>query len=239
MVLPSGKRVERTAGTPQGGVISPVISNLFLHYALDRWISNKYPNNPWVRYADDGIIHCQTEAEAKEILEALKVRAKECGLEIHPEKSKIVYCRSDVFNERYDNESFDFLGYTFRRRYIKTKYGNFFNTFSPAVSNSAKQSFRNKIREARRQNKIISLQGFAQIINPIVRGWMNYFTVFYANEARKEVDYVNKTLVQCLLRKYKTVKKSKKKAWDLLANIANSYPELFYHWKMGIKPTIG
>jgi len=113
MVLPTGEIVERISGTPQGGVISPVLSNLFLHYDLDRWISNAYPQNQWARYADDGIIHCRTEAEAKQILEALKARAIECGLEIHPEKSKIVYCRSDRFNNKYENESFDFLGIPF------------------------------------------------------------------------------------------------------------------------------
>lgn len=239
MVLPSGQKVERTSGTPQGGVISPIIANLFLHYALDKWISKLYPNNPWVRYADDGIINCQTEAKAKEILEALKIRARECGLEIHPEKSKIVYCRSDIFNERYENESFDFLGYTFRRRNIKTKNGNFFNTFSPAVSKSARQSFRDKIRVIRRQNKIICIQRFAEIINPIIRGWMNYFTVFNAKEAQKEAYSLNKTLVQCLLRKYKKIGKSKKKAWRLLTQLAQLTPDLFYHWQMGIIPAMG
>lgn len=239
MQLPSGEIVKRTSGTPQGGVISPVMSNLFLHYAFDRWISKTYPLNFWVRFADDGIVHCRTEKEAKEIMEALKARAKECGLEIHPEKSKIVYCRSDHFNGKYENESFDFLGYTFRRRYVKSRNGKFFNTFSPAVSRSSAKSFRSKIKECRLQCRTKSILGLAELFNPIIRGWTNYFMQFCAREARNTIDYVNKTLVQWIKGKYKTVRRSEGKAWRMLSRIAKSNINLFHHWKMGIVPMIG
>jgi len=239
MLMKDGQLKERTFGTPQGGVISPVLANLFLHYTFDRWISRKYPRNPWARYADDGVIHCQSEQQATHLLMCLKERMIECGLEIHPDKTKIIYCRSDQNNKRYQNESFDFLGYTFRRRYVKSKNGNFFNTFSPSVSKSSAQVFRNKIREIRRTCKTISLESLAEQINPIIRGWMNYFMKFCSREARKEIDYVNKTLVQWLKRKYKTVNKSKGKAWRMLARLAKSQPKLFYHWGKGIIPTIG
>jgi RNA-directed DNA polymerase len=121
IVMPDGTVQERNSGTPQGGVISPVLANLFMHYAFDRWIATNFPHNPWCRYADDGIAHCRTKEEAERLLERLKMRMLDCKLEIHPEKTRIVYCRSDRYPERYEHESFDFLGYTFRRRLCAKK----------------------------------------------------------------------------------------------------------------------
>jgi len=129
-----GTLVERTKGTPQGGVISPVLANLFLHYVFDKWMERNYPRNPFCRYADDGITHCRTEAEAKLLLKALDARFKECGLELHPEKTKIVYCKDDDRVGDYPNISFDFLSYTFRPRRAKNRYGKFFVSFLPGVS---------------------------------------------------------------------------------------------------------
>lgn len=239
IVMPSGEVEERNSGTPQGGVISPILANLFMHYTFDRWISKNYPKNPWARYADDGVVHCKSKEEAEEILENLKSRLLECGLEIHPQKTKMVYCRSDKFNGRHENESFDFLGYTFRTRLAKSKNGSFFQTFSPAVSDSAAKSFRDKIRTIRRGCKNLSLEEYAREINPIVRGWMNYFMKFGSREARKQIDYVNMSMVRWLTRKYKRIKRSKGKAWRMLARLSKAQPELFYHWTIGIRPTIG
>lgn len=134
MMMPNGQISKRNKGTPQGGVISPVLANLFMHYAFDVWMKYNFPQNPWVRYADDGIIHCVSEAQAKYILGRLKRQMKICGLEIHPDKTKIVYCKSDRFKGEYENTSFTFLGYTFRVRYVRNRYGKFFNAFSSAVS---------------------------------------------------------------------------------------------------------
>ena len=238
IVMPDGSVKERNSGTPQGGVISPVLANLFMHYAIDRWMEKQYPQNPWTRYADDGIIHCQTKEEAEQLLEALKNRMKECKLEIHPEKTRIVYCRSDKNSKRHEHESFDFLGYTFRRRFVKSKNGKFFNTFSPAASKKAGQSLRDKIRDIRKKNRQMSLEELAEVMNPIIRGWANYYTEFCASQARKILDYVNLTLIMHSRFKYKKLR-SKAKAYKYLVRKAKAQPNLFYHWKMGIRPTIG
>ena len=125
ILMPDGTIRERNSGTPQGGVISPVLANLFLHYVFDRWMEIKHPSNTWARYADDAVIHCQTKEEAERLLEKLQGRMMSCELELHPEKTKVVYCRSDNFSKRHEHESFGFLGYTFRRRWAKSKYGTF------------------------------------------------------------------------------------------------------------------
>lgn len=239
MMMPDGTIKERNSGTPQGGVISPVLANLFMHYAFDRWMEKQFPQNPWARYADDGVIHCRTKEEAEQLLGTLKKRMLACKLEIHPEKTRIVYCRSDKYPERHEHESFDFLGYTFRRRLVKSKSGNFFNSFTPAVSKSAGLHFRDSIREIRKDNKILSLEELAEIMNPVIRGWSNYFSKFRASEARKILDYVNLTLIRFIRFKYKTVRKSEAKAYRYLIRVARAQPDLFYHWQMGIRPTIG
>jgi len=133
-------------GTPQGGVISPLVANLFLHYALDRWMAQRYPQCLFERYADDGIVHCRTEAEAQEVRAAVAARMRACGLELHPEKTKMVYCKDDDRRRTYLNEKFDFLGYTFRPRRSKNRRGKFFINFSPAVSDKAVKAIRMEIR---------------------------------------------------------------------------------------------
>lgn len=237
--MPDGNVRERNSGTPQGGVISPVLANLFMHYAFDRWMEREFLHKPWARYADDGVIHCRTKGEAETILEALKHRMLSCKLEIHPDKTRIVYCRSDRYPERHEHETFDFLGYTFRRRLAKSKNGNFFNSFTPAVSKSAGQRLKDSIRDIRKRNKLMTLEELANIMNPILRGWANYFSKFCASEARKILDYVNLTLIRCIRFKYKAVKRSKAKAFRYLIRVAKAQPNLFYHWKMGIRPTVG
>ena len=154
------------------------------------------PQNQWVRYADDGIIHCKTKEEVEYILGKLKERMPECKLEIHPEKTCIVYCRSDRNTGRHEYESFNFLGYTFRRRFVRSKYGNFFHAFTPAVSKGASQKFRDSIREIRRNIKITYIEKLAEEMNPVIWGWANYFSKFCSREARKVLYYVNLTLVK-------------------------------------------
>jgi len=236
---PEGTIKERTSGTPQGGVISPVLANLFMHYAFDKWMEKKYKDNPWIRYADDGLIHCNSETEAKEIQKELVVRMKECGLKIHPEKTKIVYCKSDNNNGSYENESFDFLGYTFRQRFVRAGSGKFFNTFTPAASKAAGKEFRSKIKEIRNNSKGQSVYTLAKLMNPVIRGWSNYFTKFGSSEAKKSLAYVNLTLVIAVRRKYKSIKKSKRGAWKFLVKLCQMRPDAFYHWQLGVKPTIG
>ena len=159
--MPDGTIVARTAGTPQGGVISPVLANLFLHYAFDRWMADENPQNPWERYADDGVIHCKTKEEAETLLERLKERMLACKLEIHPEKTRIVYCKDGNRRKEHDNTSFIFLGYEFRPRVCKnSKNGQYFIGFSPAVSPQARKSFRESIRDIRRQGTVLFVKLF-------------------------------------------------------------------------------
>src|ERR1700731_1007150 len=141
-----GQLVPRERGTPQGGVISPLLANLFLHYAFDRWMAKRYPQLPFERFADDAIVHCRTEVEAQEIRAAIALRLQECGLELHPEKTKVVYCKDDDRRRTYPHEKFDFLGYTFRPRRSKNRTGKFFVNFSPAVSDKAVKAIRVEIR---------------------------------------------------------------------------------------------
>jgi len=239
IVMPDGTVQERKSGTPQGGVISPVLANLFMHYAFDLWMEWKYPKNPWERYADDALIHCQTEEEAKGLLVQLKERMAECKLELHPDKTRIVYCRSDVNPERHEYEAFDFLGYTFRRRIVKSKRGNYFNNFTPAASKAARQHLRDNIREIRRNHKNASLESLAILMNPVIRGWMNYFFKFSAGEARNALNYINLTLIQWVRCKYKSTGRGHLKSHKLLSRICKEQPDLFYHWQMGLRPSVG
>lgn len=232
--LPNGELEERNSGTPQGGVISPILANAYMHYAFDLWMRTVFPENPWVRYADDGLIHCTTKTQAIYLMKELTKRMKDCSLEIHPEKSKIVYCKNDRSNEE---SSFEFLGYSFRNRLCKNRYGVYFTGFTPAVGKSAAKSFRNKIKLAIKEANTTSLICLSENLNPIIRGWMNYFMRFNKSEAiRKGINYVNLSLIRWLRRTHKSVKNGLNKAQRLLGRMSKSSPNLFYHWKMGYMP---
>jgi len=175
-----GHVTERGKGTPQGGVVSPLLANLFLHYAFDRWMQRTYPQLPFERYADDAIVHCRTEAEAQEVQRAIAVRMQECRLELHPEKTKIVYCKDDDRRGTYPNEQVDFLGYTCRPRRSKNWKGKFFINFSPAVADKAGKAMRAELRSWQlhlRSDK--SLEDLSRMFNPQVRGWLQYYGRYY------------------------------------------------------------
>lgn len=239
IVMPNGIVQERTSGTPQGGVISPVLANLFMHYAFDQWMERKNPRNPWARYADDGVIHCWTKREAEQLLNELSDRMKTCRLEIHPDKTRIVYCKSDRYQGKHEYEDFTFLGYTFRKRYIKNKRGEFFNGFSPAVSKDAGQVLRDRIRNIRMRNKSVSIEELAKLINPVIRGWFNYFSKFATGSAKRILTYVNLTIARWTKSKYKSMKGSTLRAMRFLKRIAQCNSNLFYHWQIGMLPAIG
>ena len=232
-----GTVVQRTRGTPQGGVVSPLLANLFLHYAFDKWLQKHHPNKPWCRYADDGLVHCRSEAQAHYMLKVLRQRFEECGLELHPEKTKIVYCKDDRRTGNYHNTTFDFLGYTFRRRSCKDARANrMFLGFAPAVSANALKEMRRKIRKTRiRSRTDLSLNEIADWINPVIRGWLSYYGAFYRSEMYRLIRHVNKTLVRWAMRKYKSLRFSKHRAVALLERIAQQQPGLFVHWQKGMK----
>jgi len=233
-----GKVTERTSGTPQGGVISPVLANLFLHYVFDKWMELNYPNNPWARYADDGIAHCRTLEEAESLLERLKIRFEECKLQLHPDKTKIVYCKDDDRKENHEEIKFDFLGFTFRPRRSKNKFGKHFINFTPAVSNKAMKAMRKEIHDWRMHLKPDKeLIDLSNMFNPIIRGWINYYGRFYKSGLYPVMRHMNKALAHWASRKYKKLERHRTRAENWLGKIARRELKLFFHWQMGILPT--
>lgn len=236
MQLSTGQLLSREKGTPQGGVISPVLANLFLHYVFDKWMQTYYPHVKWCRYADDGLVHCKSKAQAHFLLKMLRQRFRECGLELHPEKTKIVYCKDGRRQGNYSNTSFDFLGYTFRRRGCKDRKNDIMILgFMPAVSTSSLKAMRRKIRKMRiRSRTDMSLTEIASWLNPMIRGWLTYYGAFYRSELYRLARHVNKTLVRWAMRKFKHLKGRKTKAMRLLERLAKQKPHLFVHWQQGM-----
>ncbi len=234
-----GIRKERTLGTPQGGVISPILSNLFLHYTFDLWMKRTHPDLPWCRYADDGLVHCRTEQEAEALKAELRARLAECHLELHPTKTKIVYCRDGKRKGTYPNVKFDFLGYCFRPRWIKKSRDNsMFCGFNPAVSPSALKAMRSTIRDLniRRQTQL-SLADIARTLNPLVRGWIEYYGRYAPSALSPMLRYVNQTLVRWAMRKFKRFKAHKIRASRFLQKLVREKMSLFVHWHIGMTGT--
>jgi len=233
-----GNKIERTAGTPQGGVVSPILANLFLHYAFDRWIQKISPHTPFERYADDAIIHCRTEAEAEKILKALDERLKECKLLLHPDKTKIVFCNKTSRNIDYPNQKFDFLGYTFSRQFIKDKTGRLQFNFLAKVSKKSAKAFRDKIKDMQLHKYSGStIERLADLLNPTIRGWLNYFMKFQPSATRYNMDCINRRLAKWVMCKYKRFKGHRRRAEIWLRSLAISNPNMFVHWKLGMLPS--
>ncbi len=237
----SGEKVERNKGTPQGGVISPLLANLFMHYAFDHWLARQHPQLQFERYADDALIHCRSLEEAEATLDKLKERLAECGLELHPVKTKIVYCKDDDRRGEYEGTSFDFLGYCFRPRRAKNRYGKFFVSFLPAISKASTQHIKDEIRRwripSKRNNQ--SLEQIAALINPTVRGWINYYGKFYRSEALKAIRYLERVLMKWACRKFKKLRRHKRRAIYWMGRVARREPRLMVHWQLGLMPAIG
>jgi len=236
MVLEDGTTKERSCGTPQGGVVSPILANLFMHYAFDVWMTRTHPELPWCRYADDGLVHCRTEQEAETLKVALQARLAECHLEMHPTKTKIVYCKDGKRKGKYPNVKFDFLGYCFRpRRVRRLRDNSLFGGFNPAVSSSAMKTMRETIRDLnlRRQTQL-SLQDIAQQLNPLLRGWIAYYGRYAPSALYPVLRYVNQTLVAWAMRKFKRFKRHKVPASQFLQRLATEYVDLFVHWRIGM-----
>lgn len=235
MQLPDGSLVGRTKGTPQGGVISPVLSNLFLHYVFDAWMTKHHPRAPWCRYADDGLAHCRTEQEALQIRAVLKERFETCKLELHPTKTKIVYCKDGNRKGQYPQTQFDFLGYTFRRRKVRNKKRNsIFISFNPAVSKAASKSMRAETRQRKFRNRVdLEIEEIATLYDPVLRGWMQYYGRYYPSALDPVLGHFNKTLVAWAMRKYKKLDGHKTQAALFIQEIAKREPQLFIHWRKG------
>lgn len=231
-----GSLVARTFGVPQGGVVSPVLSNLFLHYVFDQWMQRNHPAMLWCRYADDGLVHCKTEQQAQRLLGELDQRFKACGLELHPVKTQIVYCKDNSRRKDYPNKAFDFLGYTFRARLCKnTKRDSVFMNFTPAVSNAALKSMRAKTRKLNIRNRTdLSLNEIARRYNPILQGWLNYYGKYSRSALYPLLRHVNQTLVSWSRRKYRRLQRHKIRASMFVERIAKKQPWLFAHWRMGM-----
>jgi RNA-directed DNA polymerase len=231
-----GLLVLRERGTPQGGVISPLLANLFLHYAFDEWMRRSYPHLPFERYADDAIVHCRTESEAQEVRSAIAVRLRECRLELHPDKTKVVYCKDDDRRGNYPSEKFDFLGYTFRPRRSKNRYGKYFINFSPAVSDKAGKAIRAEIRSWKlhlRSDK--SLEDLARMFNPIIRGWLQYYGRYYRSALYPLMRQLDRSLARWAYRKHKKLRGHLRRATHWIARISRRDSKLFAHWQMGVR----
>ena len=231
-----GSLVPREKGTPQGGVASPLLANLFLHYAFDVWMRKQYPHLPFERYADDAIVHCRSEAEAQEVWAAIAARLQECRLELHPEKTKIVYCKDDDRWGNHPNEKFDFLSYTFRPRRSKNRFGRFFINFSPAVSDQAAKAMRGEIRSWKlhlRSDKAI--EDLSRMFNPIIRGWLQYYGRYYRSALYPPMRQLDRSLARWAYRKYKKLRGHLRRSTHWVRRISRRDPRLFAHWQMGVR----
>jgi len=228
-----GELVGRSRGTPQGGVISPILANLFLHYAFDLWMARTHPDLPWCRYADDGLVHCRTEQEAEAIRAELQARLEVCGLQMHPTKTKIVYCRDNRRRRTYPSVKFDFLGYQFRPSRVATSQRTeFFCGYTPAVSPTALKSMRATIRSLHIPRQTTgTLAEIARQINPLLRGWIGYYGRFSRSALYSLVNYVNQKLKAWIMRKYKRFRFHKTRASLFLRKLARDNAELFVHWQ--------
>lgn len=239
--MPDGSRQERKRGTPQGGVVSPLLANLFMHYAFDAWMVREFSHVPFERYADDAVVHCVSEAQARHVLEAIRKRLAHCGLELHPRKTRIVYCKDDDRRGNYEHVAFDFLGYTFQPRRAKNRWGKHFVSFLPAMSAKAAKSVRASIRgwkmPATRNNQ--SLEDLARLMNPNVRGWMNYYGRFYRSKCVQVLRYLNEQLVAWVCRKYKRFRRRERAAAHWLGRIAKRDPHVLVLWQLGVTPPAG
>jgi len=235
--LADGSVINRASGTPQGGVISPILSNVFLHYVFDAWMKRKHPNALWCRYADDGICHCETKEQAEELLLELNQRFNECKLEIHPDKTKIVYCKDGNRKDEYQGStSFVFLGYEFRARGAENqKTKEVFTSFLPAISPKAEKSIMEKIRSLHIKSKSeMSLQDIAKWINPMIQGWINYYGRYTKSAMNKALKQINSILVAWSRKKYLKLKNRKMYAIKCMKEYASKHTNLLAHWKIGV-----
>lgn len=239
--MADGSVVPRTRGTPQGGVISPLLANLFLHYAFDVWMRRNFPECPFERYADDAVVHCHTEGEARTVVEAIRRRFEQCHLELHPTKTRIVYCKSTRRPGAFEHVQFDFLGYTFQPRLAKNRRGEYFLGFLPAIGTKAAKAIRKTIRDWRLPTYWSNqrLEDLARFVNPAVRGWLNYYGRFYRSRCVQVLRHLDDVLASWVRRKFKRFRRRERASVHWLGRVARREPSLFVHWQLGARPAAG
>lgn len=227
--------LNRGKGTPQGGVISPLLANLFLHYGLDQWLERTDNTVAFTRYADDVIVNCKSQQHAEQILEAIKSRMQQIGLELHPEKTKIVYCKDYRRKGTYPQVKFDFLGYSYQPRTSKSnKTKGMYLGYDCGISISSRKRIADKLEELKVERMTSnSIVGIATLINPLIRGWINYYGKFRRSLLHKVFKLLNKRLVRWARKRYKRYKTSINRAYKWFERVKEQYPNLFYHWQMG------
>lgn len=230
-----GSNAARTKGTPQGGVISPLLANLYLHHAFDMWMSKHFPTNPFERYADDIIVHCNSEIEAQQLLTCIRERLQGFDLEVHPEKTKLVYCKNYLRKEEHEHNSFTFLSFSFQPRSKPNTFGrhNKFMAFNAAICCKSKAFIRQRIRTVFNPRNIqVSLEQTAIKLNSKIRGWLNYYCRFNPKIAGKVFLYLNELIRRWIEEKFRL--RSKKAVMIKYQSYVQSNTDLFFHWKKGI-----
>ncbi|MEV4062409.1 group II intron reverse transcriptase/maturase [Nonomuraea dietziae] len=229
--LPDGPLAERDRGTPQGSPVSLVLVNLFMHYAFDTWLAREYPTVQFERYADDAVVHCVTERQARQVLAAIENRMAQVGLRLHPDKTKIVYCQDGHRRLAFEHTSFTFLGFTFRQRSVRFTDGRLFPRFMPAISKPALKKISAEVRRWRLHcRNTFAFTELARAINPLVAGWMQYYGAFNRSSLYPLLGRINAYLVRWIRRKYKRLRGARK-AQRKLREITTRYPRMFVHWK--------
>jgi len=228
---PDGTLERRDRGTPQGSAVSPILANLFMHYAFDMWMAREFPSVRFERYVDDAVVHCVSERQALMVRDAIAERLTAVGLRLHPEKTKVVYCQD--WNRRtrsYEHPSFTFLGYEFRARSARDRNGQMFGSFLPAISKEAEKRINREVRGWRlHRHTDWSLGQLARWINPIVRGWLQYYGRFYRSKLYALCKRINTYLMRWARKKYQRLHGFKKAhAWWMA--LGERYPRLFAQW---------
>lgn len=218
------------------------MANLFLHVPFDKWFEKHFPELPFERYADDINVHCHSQKQAEYVLDMIRKRMTECKLELHPDKTKIVYCQrnyKEKLETKPEHVSFDFLGFTFRPRKVKTPKGKFITGFRPGISKKSRQKIWDTLREMKLHRIVgttIDKIGYIKHLNLKIRGWINYYGVYRLSDLRAVFRVLNNRLLKWVQNKYKRFRKRKDKARLWLRNVAKCYPNIFEHWKFGWKP---
>jgi group II intron reverse transcriptase/maturase len=231
--LEDGTLEQRERGTPPGSVVSPLLSNLFLHYTFDGWMARHHPEIPFERFADDILCHCRSEAQAQWLRGVLQQRFADCGLEVHPEKTRLVYCKDEDRRGDSPNETFEFLGYTFRPRRSKNRWGKYFVNFSPAVSNTAAKTMRQTIRNWRLRCRVDKrIEDLARMFNPVIRGWITYYGQYYKSALYPTLRHLDRHLVCWARAKYKRLRRHRRRAEHWLRRVVHRDRRLFAHWPL-------